>query len=91
MSATEVVRKVAAGWARFPYGLPSECEVQDWKPTPLCCSRWVVVVTHTGWTHDDAPEFLGEFWTRREASQAANRWQKVMEAEYDKKRNSAAA
>lgn len=83
MTVSEQIKAVATGWAKYPYGLPSEVLVQDWRPTPLCCARWVVVLTHTGYSYDDAPEFLGEFYTRTEANRVAGQYRRHLHAVYD--------
>lgn len=83
-TATEDIKFAAEGWARSGCGLPCEIVVEDWRPTPLCCSRPVVVMSYGG--HGDRTVYLGEYDTRKDANRAAGQFRRALHAAYDRER-----
>lgn len=83
-SNTEEIKTAAAGWAKTGYGLPCELLVQDWRPTSLCASRWVVVLTHGG--YGNRTVYMGEFDSRKEANRAAGQYRRHLHTVYDRVR-----
>ncbi len=90
-----IIKQAATEWAKSGCGLPCEVVVKDWRPTPLCCERLVVVLTfaeyryypetaqRAGYGSIDGDAFLGEFSTRAEANRAAGQYRRHLYAAYD--------
>lgn len=72
----------ATGWAKTSYGLPCELVVEDWRPTPLCDSRIVVILTYGGSGNDRV--YMGEFDNRKQANRAAGQYRRHLHAVYDR-------
>lgn len=80
--AQEIIT-AATGWAKLPYGLPCELQVQDWRPNQFCHSRWVVILT-AGGAFGNRDVYMGEFDNRAQANRAAGQYRRHLHAVYDR-------